>query len=157
MPKIHVTTFVKSPPNRVFDLCRHLSLIKKSVQGKNESVRSSSGSPLINNGDTITYHAKHLGKHRSVVLRVTEFDRGVKLTEEEVKGDLNKYRHEHYFKQIDNGTIMIDILEYDMPKDFIGRLAGKYFLKNYLEKIILNRVQIIKNYAETERWHALLG
>lgn len=157
MPRIHLTTFIQSPPQRVFDLCRHLSLIKKSVQGKNESILSSSGSTMISNGDTVTYHAKHLGKLRSVVLRVTEFERGQKLTEEQVKGDLLLYKHEHFFKQIDNGTIMIDIVEYDLPKDFIGRWAGKFFLKDYLEKIIKNRILVVKNYAETERWHALLG
>lgn len=112
---------------------------------------------MISSGDTVTYHAKHLGKHRSLVLRVTEFERGQKLTEEQVKGDLLNYRHEHFFKQIDNGTIMIDIIEYDLPKDFIGRWAGKFFLKDYLEKIIKNRILVVKNYAETERWHALLG
>jgi hypothetical protein len=79
------------------------------------------------------------------------------LTEEQVKGDLINYRHEHYFKQVDNGTIMIDIVEYDLPKDLIGKWAGKFFLREYLEKIIKNRILVIKNYAETERWHALLG
>jgi len=156
MPRIHLTTFIQSPPQRVFDLCRHLSLIKKSVVG-NESVRSSTGSTLVGNGDTITYHAKHLLKLRSVVLKVTEFDRANKLTEEQVKGDLLSYRHEHFFKQIDNGTIMIDIVEYDLPKDFIGKWAGKFFLREYLEKMLKNRILIVKNYAETERWHALLG
>jgi ligand-binding SRPBCC domain-containing protein len=157
MPRIHLTTFIQSPPQRVFDLCRHLSLIKKSVLGKNESIMSSAGSTMVTNGDTITYHAKHLGKMRSVMLRITEFEKGHKLTEEQVKGDLINYRHEHFFKQIDNGTIMIDIVEYDLPKDFIGKWAGKFFLREYLEKIIKNRILIVKNYAETERWHALLG
>ena len=83
MPRIHLTTFIQSPPQRVFDLCRHLSLIKKSVLGKNESIMSSAGSTMVTNGDTITYHAKHLGKMRSVMLRITEFEKGQKLTEEQ--------------------------------------------------------------------------
>lgn len=154
MPRIHQTVFIEAPAERVFDLARHFTLYRKAFA--EEKMSSASGSNFLSMGDTVTIHAKHAAKLRSVMLRITEMDKGLRFVEEQVKGDLISYRHEHYFKQIENGTIMIDYIDYDYPRDFAGKLFGKLYMKSYLEKILLKRTNVIRKYAESDQWKPLL-
>jgi len=77
--------------------------------------------------------------------------------EEEVKSDLKSFRHEHHFKPVDNGTIVIDMVEMEEPKDAIGGIMGKLFMKNYFEKLLTQRNELIKQYAESDKWRAIIG
>jgi ligand-binding SRPBCC domain-containing protein len=72
------------------------------------------------------------------------------------KGDFKSLKHEHHFKKIDNGTIMIDILSFESPYGIIGKWFNKIYLKNYLQKFIVQRNVVIKEYAETDKWKAVL-
>ncbi|MCU0379668.1 MAG: SRPBCC family protein [Chitinophagaceae bacterium] len=156
MPKIHITSFFKAPVDRVFDLSRNLALRKKSLHVGKEQLLSSSGDSLVHAGETITLRAKHLGKSREITARITELNQPLRFTEEQVKGDLKSYRHEYHFKATDNGTILIDILEFEGPRDLLGSLASTFFLKSYLESMLRKKNELLKQYAETEKWKAVL-
>jgi hypothetical protein len=52
---------------------------------------------------------------------------------------------------------MIDIVDYGIPKDFLGRVFGKLYFKKYLEDLLHKRNELIRNYAETEKWRAVLS
>jgi ligand-binding SRPBCC domain-containing protein len=157
MYKIHLTTFIKAPVERVFDLSRHLTIFKVTMQGRKERFTSGAGSTLVAHGDTITLHAKHLGKSRIMTARVVELTKAESFVEEQVKGDLKSFRHERHFKTVGNGTILIDMLEFEGPRDFIGSFFSKFYLKRYLETLIKKRNDIIQKYAESEKWRAVMG
>ena len=91
------------------------------------------------------------------MMKVTTFQRPSLFVEEQVKGDLQNYKHEHHFMPVENGTIVIDILEFDIPKDIIGKIFGKVYFRKYLEEILRKRTELIRNYAETEKWRAVLS
>lgn len=80
-----------------------------------------------------------------------------KFTDKMIKGDFLSFGHEHFFKTTDNGTIVIDIIKYETPYGFLGNLANRFYLNNYLEKLIVTRNELIKQYAESEKWRALLS
>lgn len=157
MPTIHLTTFIAAPIERVFDLSRHLAIYKVSIQQRNERFSSGAASNLVSQGETMTFQAKHLGKTRLVTTRVTELQKPSRLVQEQVKGDLLHFRHEHHFKRVDNGTILIDMIDFDGPRDVVGKLVGKFYLKEYLEKFINKRNSLIRQYAETDKWRAVLS
>lgn len=157
MPRIHKTTFIAAPAERVFDLSRHIALYKKIFQSRKEKLTSGAASTLIGKNETITIIAKHAGKSRMTMMKVTTFQRPSLFIEEQVKGDLESYRHEHHFKPVENGTIVIDILEFDIPKDIIAKIFGKVYFKKYLEEIVRKRNEVIRSYAETEKWRAVLS
>jgi ligand-binding SRPBCC domain-containing protein len=157
MAPIHLTTFIAAPVERVFDLTRNLAVYKYVFNTRQEKLTSRAGANLLLQGETISIVAKHFGKERLATLKLTTFDRPVFLVEEQVKGDLMSYRHEHHFKRIDNGTIMIDLIEFGVPRDFVGRYLGKIYLKNYLEELVRKRNEVIRSYAETEKWRAVLS
>jgi ligand-binding SRPBCC domain-containing protein len=157
MFSIHLTTFIKAPIDRVFNLCRNSTIFKKALNGKNETLTAGATDILVKPGDTLTIFAKHFGKTRSLTLRITEMENQQKFVEEQVKGDLKSYRHEHHFMQVENGTIVIDLVEMEEPRDAIGSILGKLFLKNYFEKILSKRNELVRQYAESDKWRAVMG
>lgn len=157
MQLIHLTTFIAAPVERVFDLSRSVNLHKVSTAHRHERIVDGVMSGLLQEGDTVTWQARHLNKERRFTAQVTEMQRPFHFTEEMLKGDFKSYRHEHHFKGIDNGTILIDLLHFETPYGIIGRLFNHYYLTAYLETLLKTRNQVIREYAESRKWIALLS
>lgn len=157
MPTIHLTSFIAAPQDRVFDLNRSISLHKISMEKFGEQAVSGTTSGLINKEDTVTWKGKHLGKTRFFTSKITEMRPFETFTDKMIKGDFKFFEHQHFFKPTDNGTIVIDIINYETPYGLIGELVNKFYLNSYLEQLIENRNKVIKQYAESDKWMALLS
>jgi ligand-binding SRPBCC domain-containing protein len=66
-------------------------------------------------------------------------------------------KHEHHFKRIDNGTLLIDLFYFETPYGAIGKLVNQLYLTHYMRKLLETRNQNIKDYAESEKWKFLLN
>ena len=106
--------------------------------------------------DRKTNSAKHLFKTRLFTSKITEMKSPDFFIDEMIKGDFKSFHHEHHFKAADNGTIMIDIVNFETPYGKIGKIVNAIFLKSYLQKFLIKRNQVIKEYAETQKWKAIL-
>jgi len=157
MARIHLTTFIAAPAERVFDLSRSINLHKISTEGTNEEAIAGVTSGLINLNETVTWKARHLFKTRQHTSVISAMELPVQFVDEMVTGDFKSFRHEHHFKPIDNGTIMIDILEFETPYGSQGRFFNSIYLKRYLQKFLQKRNNVIKEYAETNKWKAILN
>lgn len=157
MTRIHLTTFIAAPVQRVFDLSRSITLHKISTEGTHEEAIAGVTSGLINFNETVTWQARHLFKTRQHTTVISAMEKPVQFVDEMLKGDFKSFRHEHHFKAIDNGTIMIDILIFESPYGSLGKFFNKIYLKRYLEKFLQKRNNIIKEYAETQKWMAILN
>jgi ligand-binding SRPBCC domain-containing protein len=142
---------------RVFNLSRSISLHKISTEGTNEEAIAGVTSGLININETVTWKAKHLFKTRQHTSKITAMVVPDYFVDEMIQGDFKNFRHEHYFKPVDNGTIMIDILEFETPYGTLGKFFTALYLKKYLEKFLTKRNTVIKEYAETAKWKAILN
>ena len=105
----------------------------------------------------MTWQAKHLFKTRLFTSRIMEMEMPDQFTDEMTNGDFKSFRHEHFFKTISNGTIMIDCIYFESPYGLIGRLLNKCYLSNYINRLLQRRNQVIKEYAETEKWKTILN
>ena len=157
MPQIHLTTFIQAPIQRVFDLSRSINLHKISTAHTNEKAIAGTTNGLINKGETVTWQAKHLFKLRQFTSTITAMESPVSFTDEMIQGDFKSFAHQHHFKQAKNGTIMIDVVDFESPYGITGKVVNKFFLKNYMEGLLVKRNKIIKEYAETEKWKAILN
>jgi ligand-binding SRPBCC domain-containing protein len=153
---IHLTTFITAPIERVFDLSRSINLHKISTAHTQEKAIGGVMNGLINEGETVTWQAKHLYKERTFTSKITAMLRPESFTDEMVQGDFKSFHHQHHFKAVDNGTIMIDIIAFESPYGMIGKLLNRFYLKNYLEQLLLKRNEVIKEYAEGMKWKAIL-
>ena len=156
MPVIHLTTFVEAPIERVFDLSRSITLHAKSMQSSGEKAIDGVTSGLINLGETVTWQAKHLFKERILKSRISAMTFPTFFEDEMLDGDFKSIRHEHHFKPIANGTIMIDLFHFETPYGKFGELVNNIFLTRYLKKLLAGRNQIVKQYAETNKWKSIL-
>ena len=156
MPTIHLTTFIAAPAERVFDLARSIDLHRKSMAHTNEQPVAGVTSGLIGLDDTVTWKAKHLMKTRILKSRITAMDRPRSFTDEMVNGDFKMLRHEHHFKHIENGTLLIDLFHFESPYGGLGRLFNGLFLTRYMQRLLEMRNQQIKEYAESDKWKFIL-
>jgi len=156
MPTIHLTTFVAAPPERVFDLARSIDLHRKSMAHTGEEAIAGTTSGLIGLDETVTWKAKHFGKTRVLRSRITEMKPPFSFTDEMVDGDFRSIRHEHHFKRIDNGTLLIDLFHFETPFGVMGRLLNRIYLTNYMKTLLELRNKSIKEYAESDKWKFIL-
>lgn len=157
MPTIHLTTFINAPIERVFDLSRSINLHTISTAQTNERAIDGVINGLINKDETVTWEAKHLFKVRRFTSGIPAMIRPDSFTDEMIKGDFKRFYHEHHFKTVANGTIMIDLLEFETPYGLFGRIIDRLFLRSYIEKFLVKRNAVIKEYAETQKWKAILS
>ncbi|WP_298714159.1 SRPBCC family protein [Chitinophaga sp.] len=156
MPSIHLTTVIHAPLQRVFDLSRSITLHKRSMSHlKEEAIRGRTNG-LIEYDESVTWRAKHLGKTRELTTRITAMQKHGHFTDEMEKGDFSHMKHDHFFREIDNGTVMIDVLEFGTPYGVFGKWFEKMYLKRYMRRLLELRNQIIKEYAESEKWRVIL-
>ena len=157
MPTIHLTTFIAAPVERVFDLCRSIDVHKKSLAHTNEQAVAGTTSGLIKQDETVTWKAKHLGKMRFLKVKISSMLAPQSFTDEMVTGDFKQMKHEHHFKPIQNGTLMIDLFSFESPYGTAGKIANYIFLQRYLRKLLERRNQAIKEFAEGDKWKFLLN
>src|SRR5690606_4458865 len=146
------TTFIKAPSERVFDLSRSIDMHRESMQRYGEEAVSGVRFGLIEKDETVTWRAKHLFKNRLLRTKITEMKKKEMFVDEQIEGDFKVFKHEHFFKPCDNGTIMIDLIKFEAPYGALGRLANSLFLTKYMKRLIENRNEIVKEYAESDKW-----
>lgn len=157
MPTIHLTTFIAAPAGRVFDLSRNVELHQQSMTKHQEEAIAGVRTGLVEKEDTVTWKARHLFKTRFLRCRITEMIRPQLFVDEQTQGDFSMMRHEHHFKPCDNGTIMIDLFHFESPYGILGRWFNRLYLTAYMKKMLEQRNQMIKEFAESEKWKKLLA
>ena len=148
MPAIKLQTKINAPIERVFDLSRDIDLHKLSTKKTKEEAIAGKTTGLINLGESVTWRAKHFGVWLKHTSKITEFDKPNYFVDEMTKGAFKSFRHEHRFQQMESVTLMTDILEFESPLGFMGRLFNKLLLTEYLRKFIMERNAVIKLKAE---------
>ncbi len=156
MPFIHLTTFIAAPSDRVFDLARSLDLHRASMKDYGERIINGKISGLLESGDSVTWEARHLFKKRILKTVVKEMKRPEFFIDEQVSGDFALMKHEHYFKVVENGTLMIDQFHFESPYGRLGKLVNNIYLKRYMQKLLESRNEMIKEVAEGNQWKRYL-
>ena len=152
MPRIKLLTHIKADKELVFNLSRSIDLHKISVAQTNEEAIAGVTSGLIGPNESVTWKGKHFGVTQKLTTKITEYNYSNNFTDEMVKGAFENFKHQHIFTKEENGTLMTDIFDYKSPLMFLGKIADYLFLKRYMTKLLEERNQIIKEFAESDRW-----
>lgn len=148
MTTIKLSTTIKAPINKVFDLARNIDIHKLSTSKSKETAIDGVVSGLINKGETVTWRGKHFGiylKHRSII---PEMEIPTYFVDEMLEGRFKKFKHTHTFQEINGGTIMTDKIEYETPFGLVGKLFDTTILKKHLTHFIKERNDFMKQLAE---------
>lgn len=148
MSKIVLKTIIKSDIQTVFDLSRDIDLHQKSTSKTNEKAVAGRTTGLIEQGETVTWKAKHLGVIQILTTKIIVMNKPHHFTDVMLKGAFKSMKHQHIFRQEGKNTIMTDIFEFESPAGIIGKLFNYFFLKNYMTKFLTERNKLIKLTAE---------
>ena len=73
------------------------------------------------------------------------------FVDEQRKGPYRIWHHEHHFKEVDGGVEMTDIVSYELPLGFLGRLMHPILVKNKLKEIFdYRRQKVDELFIDTE-------
>jgi len=157
MPKIELKTDIKSTIEICFDLARSIDLHKISTQKTKEQAIQGKTSGLISLNETVTWEANHFGIKQKLTSKITAFTAPNYFVDEQLTGVFKSIRHEHKFEQKSEIVIMSDIFKFESPFGFLGQIFNKLILTNYLRKLLIDRNNVIKEYAETDKWKLVLN
>lgn len=156
MPTIKLKTEIQAPIELVFDLARSIDLHELSMANTDEKAIAGKTEGLIGLGETVTWRAKHLGFYQKLTSKVTDVERPIFFADEMVKGAFHSFRYKHHFEKKENGIIMQDVFIYKSPLGIIGKVVDALFLKNYMKRFLEQRNQVLKQYAESDKWKRIL-
>ena len=156
MAEINISTQINAVIEIVFDLSRSIDLHLISTGKTGEKAVAGVTAGLISLDETVTWEARHLFKTRLFTSRITAMQPPFYFMDEMQKGDFKKFKHEHFFQKNESGTLMKDKILLQSPFGLIGKLADTIFLKNYIKHFLIERNEVIKQYAETAQWKKIL-
>lgn len=149
MSRIYLETLIDADIQIVFDLARNIDLHQLSTSKTHEKAIAGCTSGMIEENETVTWRAKHLGVYQTLTTKIISMDKPNQFTDEMQKGAFKSMHHQHIFKTVDGKTLMTDIFDFESPLGIIGKVFNKLYLKNYLKKFLLERNQLIKTTAES--------
>ncbi|MBP9924955.1 MAG: SRPBCC family protein [Cyclobacteriaceae bacterium] len=152
MNKIELTTFIKAPIEICFDLARSVDLHKISFQQTKEDAVGGVTSGLIGPNQKVLWQATHLGIRQTLETKISKYTPPFFFTSEMVSGFFKNMIHDHFFYVMGEDTVMVDHFYYESPLGILGDAADILFLKGYFIRLLEKRNEILKLYAETEKW-----
>ncbi len=157
MPIIELVTEIKSTIDICFDLARSIDLHKISTAKTNERAISGKTSGLISLNEHVTWQATHFGLEQKLTTKITAFEQPHYFVDEQVNGAFKSMYHMHKFEQLDNKVIMKDYFVFISPFGILGQLFNNLILAKYMRRLLVERNNVIKQYAESEKWKSVLN
>ena len=93
-------------------------------------------------GQLIQYYVRPVkGIPLKWVTEITQVRDKEFFIDEQRFGPYRLWHHQHFFKEVENGVEMRDIVHYALPLGLLGRLARRLFIKKQLRTIFDYRYQ----------------
>jgi ligand-binding SRPBCC domain-containing protein len=136
MVRFELTSVMPVDVEVAFDLSLSIDLHVDAFAGSGEQAIAGTVSGQIALGEFVTWRARHFGRTWTMTSVITEWERPRRFVDEQHKGPFKSFRHEHLFTPVENGTRMVDLVEFTAPFGPIGRLAERLVLDRYLRHLI---------------------
>jgi len=93
----------------------------------------------VRRGTIIDYKLRLHGVPFRWRTRIDEWQPGVSFVDRQVKGPYRLWHHTHEFEARDGGTIVRDIVRYDLPLGMLGRAVAGRLVRRDVEEIFRYR------------------
>jgi ligand-binding SRPBCC domain-containing protein len=87
-----------------------------------------------------------LGIPMSWTTEITHVVNNKYFVDEQRFGPYSFWHHQHWFREVEGGIEMTDIVNYSLPLGFLGRIANSLFVKNKLQEIFDFRESVVNKY-----------
>jgi ligand-binding SRPBCC domain-containing protein len=148
VPLIRIETRIAAPSSVCFDVMRDAGLHMKSLAYSGERAVAGRTSGLFEQGDEVTWEARHFGVRQRLSVRVIRCQPPALFEDVQVRGAFRAFKHVHRFLDAADGTVMVDEFDYRTPFGFLGRLADALFLERYMRNLLERRAAFLRTEAE---------
>ncbi len=149
MGSLRLDTLIRVPLERCFDLARSIEVHCETAAFTAErAIAPGRTSGLLEGGDLVVFEARHLGFRRRLVAEIVEFDPPHRFVDVMRKGAFRSLRHEHLFEAVDGGTLMQDLLDWEVPAGPLGRVVDRWIVGPHMEWFLATKQANLKRYAE---------
>ena len=149
MPTIELSTVIRAPRERVFDLARSIDAHQDTTRATEERAVAGVTRGLIGMGDEVTWEARHFGVRQRLTVRVTAFERPKHFQDIMISGAFKSMLHDHEFAEHPTGTLMRDRFQFTSPLGLLGRMVDWLFLQGYMRRFLVRRNEVLKRLAES--------
>lgn len=143
MPVLERTQFIPASPEQVFPFfseARNLAEITPKWLG----FRLLTTDPIeMRAGTRIEYRISLHGLPLKWRTLISEWNPPFGFKDIQVSGPYKIWEHEHRFEPVAGGTVMRDIVRYELPLGFLGSLVERYWVRRDLQRIFDHRAQCI--------------
>ena len=99
----------------------------------------------IHDGMLIDYTVKPLlGIAMHWQTKIRDVEKYKVFADSQLKGPYKSWEHTHTFEKINNGVLMKDIINYELPFGFIGDIAHTLLVKKKIENIFAYRKSVLE-------------
>lgn len=144
---------IPAPLEKVWELFSNsANLVQLTPAGMDIHILSDPEDQKIYTGQIIRYRLKPLwGIPVHWVTEINEVEEGKFFSDTQQKGPYRVWEHHHYFKPIDGGVEMRDIVHYKIPWGLLGRIANTVVVRKKLRQVFSYRyAQIEKLFGKWE-------
>ena len=101
------------------------------------------GQIVMQEGTTIDYRIRLYGLPLRWTSLIECFEPERRFVDLQTRGPYRYWRHAHQFEEIDEGTVVHDLVEYEIPLGAIGSAVHWLFVRRSLDQIFNYRRQMI--------------
>jgi len=156
MVSIEESTYINAPIERCFYLSLNIDLHQESTARTRERAVDGITKGMIGPGEHVIWQGRHFGVTLRHMSEITAYEAPAFFEDAMVSGVFRSFRHRHFFKSEEYGTMMQDNLEFAAPIPLVGRIAEILVLKGYLQRFLRERNTFIKRVAESKEWRRYL-
>lgn len=156
MTTIEVLTRIEAPRARCFYLALSVDLHAVSARETQEQLVGGVRTGILRLHDSVTFRARHFGVWQTLTSKITEYQAPSYFRDEMQQGAFKSMWHAHYFEQQGATTLMRDVFVFTSPLGWLGRVVDALVLKQYMRQFLQRRGIVVKQYAESDAWRAVL-
>lgn len=97
-------------------------------------------------GQIITYTVRPLaGIKTNWVTEISHISKPNYFIDTQLSGPYKTWHHQHFFKEIQGGVQMEDILHYEVPFGWLGDIVNRVIIRNKVKGIFEHRYNVLSN------------
>jgi uncharacterized protein len=102
----------------------------------------------IREGDRIRYTIRVMGVPVRWTTRIVAWRDGEEFSDLQESGPYAYWLHTHMFREEDGVVTMTDVVEYELPFGFAGRMAAGWLVRRQIEGIFEYRAKVMRSLFE---------
>lgn len=137
---------IHAPIEVCFDAARDVGLHPQTVwpRTRERTLPGGRRQGLMEKDEIVIFEAVHFGVRQQLTSLVEELDRPYLFVDRMQKGAFRQMVHRHEFERCEEGTRVLDILEFASPLGPVGRIVDTFVLRRYMTRFIDYRQRQLK-------------